>query len=267
MITGKTTIYAIIADPISHVRTPEVFNEIFSRNGLDAVLIPMQVAPEGLEAVMTAFRAMKNLGGIVVTVPHKTAVAALCDELGAAGRAIGAVNAVRREADGRLVGNMFDGAGFVAGLRAQGHDPAGRRALLVGAGGAACAIAFALAEAGVASLTVANRTRSKAENIMQRVRQHFPDSPITVGAVDPTGHDLVINATSLGLNPDDALPIDAALLTPAMTVAEIIMKPETTPLLAAAKDKGCTVHYGRHMLDEQIRLIVDFIGASGSNSP
>ncbi|MDD2366700.1 MAG: shikimate dehydrogenase [Desulfuromonadaceae bacterium] len=264
MINGKTKLYAIIADPISHVRTPEVFNELFSLNCCDAVLVPIQVAPEGLKAVLAAFRAMKNLGGFVTTVPHKTAVAALCDELGDAGRAIGAVNAVRRETDGRLIGNMFDGAGFVAGLRSQGYDPVGRRALLVGAGGAAAAIAFALVEAGVASLTVANRTRSKAEEIAVRIAKYFPDRPIVAGNADPAGHDLVINATSLGLKADDPLPIDTTRLTPAMTVAEIIMKPETTQLLAAAKARGCTIHYGRHMLDEQVRLIADFIGAMGS---
>lgn len=257
MITGHTKIYAIIGDPISQVRTPEIFNEFFAKNNLDAVLVPIHVAPEGLEGLLTSFRAMKNLGGFVATVPHKTTVAALCDELGDAGRAIGSVNVVRREADGRLIGNMFDGAGFVAGLRAQGHDPRGRRALLVGAGGAAAAIAFALAEAGVASLTIANRTRSKAEEIMARVSKFFPDRPIKVGAADATGHDLVVNATSLGLKAGDPLPLDTDRLTPAMTVAEIIMKPETTSLLAAAKAKGCTVHYGRHMLDEQLTLWID----------
>ena len=117
MITGHTKIYAIISDPVAHVRAPEVFNEFFAQHNCDAVLIPIHVAPEGLKVALTAFRAMKNLGGIVVTVPHKTVIATLCDELGDAGRAIGSVNAVRREADGRLIGNMFDGAGFVAGLR------------------------------------------------------------------------------------------------------------------------------------------------------
>jgi shikimate dehydrogenase len=264
MITGHTKIYAIISDPVAHVRTPEVFNEFFVQHNCDAILIPLHVAPEALEAVLTGFRAMQNLGGFVSTVPHKTATAAHCDELGDAGRAIGSVNAVRREADGRLIGNMFDGAGFVAGLRAQGHEPAGRRALLVGAGGAGAAIAFALAEAGVASLTIANRTRSKAEEVMARVAKFFPDRPIRLGAADPTGHDLVINATSLGLKAGDPLPLDTARLTPSMIVAEIIMKPETTSLLAAAKAKGATVHYGRHMLDQQIPLIADFFGATKS---
>lgn len=254
MITGQTKIYAVIGDPISQVRTPEVINQLFTQNGTDAVLVPIHVAPENLAAVLNSFRAMKNLGGFVATVPHKRAVAALCDELGDAGRAIGAVNAVRRNEDGRFVGNMYDGAGFVTGLRVQGHDPAGHRALLVGAGGAAAAIAFALVEAGVTSLTIANRTPSKAEEIVARVTKHFPNRPIGVGAADPTGYDLVINATSLGMKASDPLPLDTSLLLPGMTVAEVIMKPETTPLLAAAKARGCAVHYGRHMLDEQVVL-------------
>jgi shikimate dehydrogenase len=265
MITGKTKLYAILADPISHVRTPEVFNERFARDGSDAVLVPIHVAPEGLPAMLAALRVMKNLGGVIVTVPHKTAVVSLCDELGEAARIIGAVNAVRREDDGRLVGDNFDGTGFLAGLRLQGYEPAGRRVLLLGAGGAAAAIAFALASAGVAQLTIANRTRSKAEELVERLVKFVTACHIAAGDADPTGHDLVINTTSLGMKPDDPLPIDVTLLSPDMTVAEIIMKPETTPLLAAAKGKGCPVHYGRHMLDQQIRLMAKHIGATASS--
>ena len=254
MITEHTKIYGIIGDPISQVRAPEVFNELFARNNYDAVFVPMQVAPEGLETAVASFRAMENLIGFAATVPHKKAMASLCDELGEASRAIGAVNVVRREADGRLIGNMYDGAGFVAGLRKQGHDPSGCRALLLGAGGAAAAIAFALAEAGGASLLISNRTPSKAEEIVARIGNYFPNRRIRAGAPDPTGHDLVINATSLGMKATDPLPIDPALLAPNMTVAEIIMKPEVTPILAAAKARGCAVHYGRHMLDEQVAM-------------
>jgi shikimate dehydrogenase len=264
MITGNTKVYGIVGDPISHVRTPEVFNELFAQNGSDAVVVPIHVAAEGLAAMLAAFRVMRNLGGVIVTVPHKTAVVALCDELGEAARMIGAVNAVRREDDGRLVGENFDGTGFLAGLRSQGHEAAGRRVLLLGAGGAAAAIAFALASAGVAQLTIANRTRRKAQEIVERLKKLMPGSPIVAGDADPTGYDLVINTTSLGMKADDPLPIDVSLLTPDMTVAEIIMKPETTPLLAAAKAKGCPVHYGRHMLDQQIRLMANHIGATAA---
>jgi shikimate dehydrogenase len=261
MITGNTRLYAIIADPVAQVKAPEVLNDYFKRNDQDAVLVPIHVGPEGLQDVFAAFRRMKNLGGVIVTVPHKTASASLCDDLGRAGRMIGSVNAIRRTRDGRLVGDMFDGTGFVAGLRAQGHVPAGKRVLLVGSGGAASAIAFALAEAAVASLTIANRTVSKARDIADKLHASFPDARIDVGAADPRGYDLVINATSLGMKESDPLPLDVDLLRPDTVVAEIIMKPEVTALLAAARDKGCTIHQGRHMLDEQVRLLAEFISA------
>ena len=256
-ITGDTQLYAIIGDPIFQVHTPEMMNRLFAREGLNAVMVAIHVAPQGFEAAVKAFRVMKNLRGFIATVPHKTAAAALCDELGETGCAIGAVNAVRREADGRLVGEMFDGTGFVAGLRAHGHDPAGLRVLLLGAGGAAAAMGFALAQAGVASLTIANRTRSKAENIQAVVRKSFPHPIVKVGEADPTGHDLIVNATSLGMKPEDPLPLDTALLTPDMKVAEAIAKPEFTPLLTTARAKGCNVHSGRHMLEIQASMWMD----------
>ncbi|HWL29283.1 MAG TPA: shikimate dehydrogenase [Burkholderiaceae bacterium] len=259
MITGITRLYGIIADPVAQVKTPEVLNDYFRRNQQDAVLVPLHVGADGLKEAFAAFRCMKNLGGVIVTVPHKTAAAALCDELGPAGQAIGSVNAIRRTGDGRLVGDMFDGTGFVSGLRTQGRDPAGKRVLLVGAGGAASAIAFALAQARVASLTIANRSVSKAEALVTRLRASFPDVALDVGAADPQGYDLVVNATSLGMKESDPLPLDVSRLSPDTIVAEVIMKPETTALLAAARDKGCTIHYGRHMLDEQVRLLAEFI--------
>lgn len=260
MITGKTKIYAIIADPVTQVRTPEVFNALFEQKGIDAVLIPVHVGVEGLDALIKGFRKMKNLGGFIVTVPHKSTIAVICDELDDAGRLIGAVNTVRREEDGKLIGNMFDGLGFISGLKSQGYNPCGKKTLLLGAGGAAGAIAIALAEAKVAALTIANRTPEKAKNILDRVAQNYPELPLSLGAPDPKGYDLIINSTSLGMNDGDSLPIDPDLLSTEMMVAEIIMKPETTALLAAAKKRGCSVHYGRHMLDEQIRLMAEFMG-------
>lgn len=259
-ITGATRLYTIVADPIGQVRAPEVLNHYFQDAGHDGVMVPVHVDAAGLSAVLDGFRRTKNMGGFVITVPHKTAVAQACDELGPTGRVVGSVNAVRREPDGRLVGEMFDGKGFVAGLRLKGHEPAGKRVLLLGAGGAAGAIAYALLEAGVASLVIANRTRAKAEAVIERLRPDFPDADVRAGDADPADCDIVVNATSLGMKPDDALPIDVSLLQPRHLVAEIIMKPETTALLARAGEAGCTVHYGRHMLDEQIRLIAEFLG-------
>jgi len=259
MITGNTRLFGIVADPITQVRTPQVLNAWFEAEGLDAVLVPMHVAEDGLAAVFDALRKMQNLGGFIATVPHKTRALELCDEVSAAARAIGAVNTVRREADGRLVGDMFDGRGFVEGLKAQGHDPAAKSVLLVGAGGAAAAIAFALAQAGVQRLSIANRTQAKAQAMAGRVSQGVPGVQVDAAAPDPRGYDIVVNATSLGMKEGDALPLDTSLLSPSNLVAEIIMKPEMTALLQAAQERGCRIHLGRHMLDEQVRLMGRFM--------
>lgn len=258
-ITGRTKLYGIIADPIGHVRAPMLFNALFAERGVDAVMVPFHVKPENLKAWADGLRATENFGGIVITVPHKLEIAKLCDELGTAGRLIGAINALRRDPDGRLVGDMFDGKGFVAGMRHQGFEVTGKRVLLLGAGGAARAIAFELAAEGVERLTIQNRTPAKAEELAAAVKAAYPKVDARAGSDDPAGHDTIVNSTSLGLKPGDALPMDVSRLTPDMLVAEIIMDPVETALLQAAKQRGCPVHYGRHMLDQQILLLADFL--------
>lgn len=265
-ISGKTTVYGTIAHPIGHVRAPTVFNAAFERHGIDAVMVPVHVHPDGLEAAVAGLKAMRNLAGLCVTVPHKVTIAALCDDVGASGRRVGAVNAVRFEdgPDGRrrMIGDNFDGQGYVAGLRAGGFDFTGRDVLQLGAGGAGMAIAFAVAEAGARSLSIANRTAAKAGELAQHVHKAFPAcvSRGVAADADPAGYDLVINTTSLGLHAGDPLPVDIERLDPATAVSEIIMIPEETALLRAARARGHQVHYGRPMLDEQIRLIASFIG-------
>lgn len=259
-ITGSTQLFGIVADPIAQVRTPQVLNAWFSRQGVDGVLVPFHVGSEDLATAFDAFRRMRNLGGFIVTVPHKTDTVALCDEVSERARAIGAANAVRREADGRLVGDMFDGMGFVEGLKSQGHDPRGRSVLLLGAGGAAAAIAHALAEAGVEQLTIANRTVAKAQAIAERTMHSVPGIRVhAVEKAESANHDMVVNATSLGMRADDPLPIAASQLPPGLLVAEIIMKPEMTALLQTAQENGCTIHLGRHMLDCQANLMGEFM--------
>lgn len=259
-ITGTTRICAILADPIHHVKTPQGINRLIQARGVDGVMVPIHVTAGNLAAVVAGLRGMNNLDGFVVTVPHKTAMLALCDEVTPAAAQIGAVNVVRRRADGRLIGDILDGEGFVAGLRREGIEPAGCSVYLAGAGGAANAIAFALAKAGVGRLAIANRTRAKAADLVDRVAEAYPNLPLAVGTDDPSGHDLVVNGTSLGLRPGDALPCDASRLEPSQIVAEIIMQPAETPLLLAAKRTGCRIHYGAPMLACQIELMAAFMG-------
>lgn len=258
-ITGHTKVFGILADPIHHVRTPQGINRHFAGEGFDGVMVPFHVAPRDLARVVDGLRGMNNLSGFVVTVPHKTAMLDLCDAVTVDARPIGAVNVVHRSADGRLHGTMLDGEGFVAGLRQEGIDPCGRSAYLAGAGGAASAIAFALVKAGVSRLTVANRTPDKVQQLFQRIRLVHPQASLEIGTTDPRGHDLVVNGTSLGLHAGDRLPLDAGRLQVQQVVAEIIMQPAETPLLAAARSVGCRVHSGAPMLSAQIALMAAFM--------
>ncbi|WP_289151039.1 shikimate dehydrogenase [uncultured Salipiger sp.] len=262
-ITGHTRLYGILADPVAQVKTPQVMAEVFARHGVDGVLVPMQVAPDGLRQVVDGLRRMKNFGGFIATMPHKPAMLGLCDVIEGDGARIGAVNCVRREDDGRMVGAMLDGIGFVTGLRQAGIDPSGRRILLAGAGGAASAIAFALAEAGAEALTILNRTAEKAEDLAARVAAAYPSCATrgTGTAGDVGSYNLIANATSAGLRAGDPLPLPVEALHAGQVVAEAIMEPAETRLLAEARARGATVHPGLPMLRCQIELMARHMGA------
>ncbi|GGG68451.1 shikimate dehydrogenase [Salipiger pallidus] len=258
MITGHTKTLAILADPVTHVRTPQALNARFEAGGVDAVLVPLEVPSAALEPMLKGLAGARNFAGAVVTVPHKTAVPALCDGLSARAAAAQSVNVIRRRSDGSLYGDILDGEGFVRGLEQAGVTLSGKRVFLAGAGGAASAIAFALAERGIAALTVANRSVAKAEALIARLAAHFSDVDFAA-ATDPAGHDIAINGTSLGLKPEDALPFDPNTLDPGTLVAEVIMQPEITPLLHSAEARGLSIHPGHHMLEAQLTEMLRFL--------
>lgn len=261
MITGTTRLYGVIADPIHHVKTPQVMNDLFAHHQVDGVLVPMHVHPEGLAHVLDGLRAVSNFGGFIATVPHKPAMLGLCDSVTEQARRIGAVNCVRRDPDGRMIGAMLDGIGFVEGLRAAGLDPQGKRAYLAGAGGAASAMAFALADAGVVHLTIANRTLSKAEALVDRLAEFYPTLSLSTDVRSVAAHDLVVNGTSVGMKEGEGAPLDVDQLHADQVVAEAIMQPAMTPLLTAAKACGCKIQPGLPMLQSQIVLMARHMGA------
>jgi shikimate dehydrogenase len=259
-ITGRTRVWVHLAHPSAHVMTPQTFNAAFRERGIDAVAVSIDVAPEGLSTLMRGLRAWRNLVGAGVTMPHKGPITSEVDEVVGLATHIRTVNAIRREPDGRLIGANTDGAGFVEGLRREGRDPTGRHALLVGTGGAGRAIAFALVDAGVAGLTLANRTREKAEQLASELAALYPNVPIRVGEADPSAADLVVNATPLGMHPGEPLPIEVDRLRPGTIVAEIIMSPPRTELMAAAEAHGAVAHPGLPMLTSQVDMVLDFLG-------
>lgn len=261
-ILGTTRVFMVLGDPIAQVQAPQVFNALFRRHGVDAVLVPAHVRPpqfgDFVRHVMTA----SNIDGLWLTIPHKPAGLEVVTHCHRAGRLAGAVNAVRRRADGALEGALFDGEGFVKALRHHGFEPAGRRALLVGAGGAGAAIAVALVDAGVATL-VLHDLGDRADVLAARLAQGSAEGSTTLvvaDSADPAGFDLVINATPLGLRPGDPLPFDAARLDAGATVVDILMKHAPTPLLQACRARGVTAHPGFEMLVQQVPDYLDFFG-------
>ncbi len=260
-IDGNTRVYAVIGDPVTAVRSPEWFNALFERNGVNAVLIALQVKRDDLAAVFAGLKTIGNLDGLVVTMPHKNAMCELLDELGPAARTIGAVNAARRMPDGRWRGDMFDGRGCVRGLLDQGHEVADRSAFLLGTGAAGSAVAFALAEAGVKQLIIDDVDASRSAAVAQRVKQAFPAVDVRTGKLEPgAAHDLVINATPLGMKADDPLPFEPASLAGTTLVVDVITKPVVTPLLEKARSLDMPIHSGNHMHAGQAVEAARFFG-------
>lgn len=270
-IDGSTAVLVHLAYPAAHLQTSQRFNPRCAQRGVNAVLVPWQVRPEDLPVTVQALRRAESLAGAIVTIPHKESAARVCDRLDGVAAILEVANVIRREADGTLTGRILDGDGFVGGLRARDIAIDGRSALIVGAGGVALAIAAALIEAGIVRLRVANRTRARAEAMIARLRQFADGLGLTVtlevGAADPSGCDVAVNATSLGMHEGDALPMQIEKLGVGMTVAEVIMVPETTPLLREAEARGAMIVPGDAMIAGQIDPFIDFVlgpAASGT---
>lgn len=259
-ISGKTRLFIIVADPVHHLRTPSVYNERFSTNGIDAVMVAARVASEALEGFVNGLKGVRNLEGLIVSVPHKRAIAPLCDELMPTARRVGSVNAIQ-VANGRLIGDIFDGLGFVEGLRIQGYEPFGRRVLLLGSGGAGSAIAFALAGTGVRRLAIWNRNLVRAEKLAEVIGRSSACEVVCDPSRSTAEIDLIVNATSLGMKDGDELPLPIELIRPGQMVAEAVMFPDETPLLRLARDRGARIHPGRHMLLAQLDAMGRFVGA------
>lgn len=259
MITGQTQLLPLFGYPTHAFKAPLIYNPWFERNDIDAVVVPMGVKPEDYPVVMKSVFALTNVPGALVTMPHKITTAGLVDELSTAAKIAGSCNAVLKRPDGTLLGDMFDGAGFTRGLRRKGFAFAGAECLVVGSGGVGSAIAASLAAEGVAAITVHDAFPESAAGLVDRLRQHYPKLAARTGTNRAAGYDLVVNATPLGL-PGDPLPMDLSDLTSTTFVGEVVMKQEMTPLLQAARARGCRYQIGVDMLYEMIPAYLEFFG-------
>jgi shikimate dehydrogenase len=260
MISGKTTLIAHIGFPTESFKSPMIYNPWFDQNGIDAVVVPMGVKPDDYVQFLPSLFRLTNIRGALVTMPHKVTTMDLVDEVTPTASIAGACNAILKRADGTLLGDQFDGAGFVRGVERKGRALKGARVLVSGSGGVGSAIAASLAAAGVGSLALFDLNEASVEALAGRLRTHYPALIVTTGSKDPAGFDVIVNATPLGMREGDPLPFDVARIAPETFVGEVVMKTEYTPLLQAALDKGCTVQVGTDMLFEMIPAYLEFFG-------
>ena len=243
--TGSTHLAGVIGWPVRHSRSPDIHNAAYRALGLDWVYVALPVPPGRVPAALTGMRAL-GIEGLSVTMPHKGAVAAQVDVLTADAAALGAVNSVRSDGE-RLVGDNTDGGGFVDSLREAGVDPAGRRCVVLGAGGAARAVIRALAGAGADRVVVVNRDPGRAG-----VAAQLAGDRGSVGTdADLADADLLVQATPVGMGDDPTLAADPELLPDDAVVADLVYHPLVTPLLAAAEARGLRTVDGLGMLVHQ----------------
>lgn len=260
MINGNTEIIAHIGYPTHSFKSPMIYNPYFEQAGVNAVVVPMACQTTDYPALLKSVFALTNIRGALITMPHKVSTVSLLDEVTPTVKVAGACNAVKRTADGRLVGDMFDGAGFVRGVQRKGLDLHGVRVLVVGSGGVGCAIAASLAAAGIAAISLFDVNIASAEALGQRLKQNYPGIDVNTGSNDPAGFDLVVNATPMGMSEGDPLPMDVSRLSPDTFVGEVVMRSEITAFLAAAQVRGCRVQVGSDMLFEQIPAYLEYFG-------
>jgi shikimate dehydrogenase len=266
MITGRTRLIVHLGYPTESFKAPMIYNPWFEQKGIEAVVVPVGVETQNYPDLLKALFRTTNVHGALVTMPHKVTTTGLVDDLTTTAKIAGACNAILRRPDGSLLGDMFDGAGFVRGVERKGRTIAGTRVLVIGCGGVGSAIAASLAASGPSSMALFDASTASAEALADRLRSHYPALQVTTGSKDPVGYDIVVNATPLGMKPDDPLPVDVARITPDTFVGEVVMKEEYTPLLRAAMEKGCTVQVGTDMLFEMIPAYLEFFGF-GTSTP
>ena len=260
MIDGRTQLIAHIGYPTEPFKSPMIYNPFFAARRINAVVVPMGCKAEDYPTFLKLVFKLSNVCGALITMPHKVTTLALVEEASVSAKIAGACNAVKIDESGRLIGDMFDGEGFTRGIARKGFQIAGARCLVNGSGGVGSAIAASLAANGAGVFVVADMNAAAAEALAARIVQHYPRVEARAGVADPAGYDLIVNATPLGMEIGDALPFDVARIAPSTFVGEVVMKQEITPLLHAAREKGCRYQVGTDMLFEMIPAYLEFFG-------
>jgi shikimate dehydrogenase len=256
-LDGETRLYVIIGDPIGQVKSPANLTRILQERGANAVLVPGNIKPEGVDAFMAGAVACRNMDGVIATIPHKQALLRHCSRTTRRAMVAGAVNITRREGD-EWIGDNTDGQGHVDAVMQAGGTIKGSKVLLVGAGGAGSAIAYEFLDRGVRSLDVHDVDHSRRDGLIARLREVFGDR-VGAGSSDPSGYDIIANATPLGMRDGDPFPVDMEKLTAGQFCSCAITKPDPSPFIARARELGCATSTGVDMFNAQAGFIVDYL--------
>ncbi len=252
-ISGETKLCGIIGQPVRHSLSPVFQNAAFKHAGLNWVYLPFEVEPSGLGDAIAGLKAA-GCRGLNVTMPYKHAVIELLDGLSESASMVDAVNTIEFKS-GRLIGHNTDGRGFVASLREDAEfDPRGKSAIIIGAGGAARAVALALAQSGLSKLLILNRRPVKAEELMRLIFSRYPDCTVGVSQSpdsDISEYDLIVNTTPVGMEQSPGLPNALEGIEVRQIVYDIIYWPLETEFLKLAKEKGARTMNGARMLLHQ----------------
>ena len=256
-VSGRTRLFGIVGHPIEQVRSPEMFTAEFQRRGVNAIMLPVHVLPEAFDEVLPRLMQVQNLDGLIFTIPFKARACALAGALGPQAALVGAVNALARGADGRWRADIFDGIGCVEAFRRRGHLFAGKRVMLIGAGGA---IGVAFAHERPAAMRLFDLDEARVSDLAGKIRRVDGGIEVEVGAPSVEGMDILLNASPVGMLADARLPIEVERLPGDLIVFDAIVKPDRTPLLQLAESCGCRTVYGREMMRGQISKMTDYFG-------
>lgn len=261
-LNGETTLYPIVGHPIAQVRSPHFLTGIFARRGINAIVPPLHILPQNITETLLGFRKMENVGGIVITLPHKIDALAVCDVVSERARFAGSVNVIHKTEDGRYIADNVDGLGYMDGVQELGFEIAGKQALLVGVGGAGSAVAYEILARGAAHLKIAELNEARRDATIAALEAKFPGK-VSIGSDDPTGMDFIANVTPCGMRDADPYPADPAKMNAAQFVADSITKPAVTPMLQAARALGCNTMTGAGMFNAEAERLVDFLLGQG----
>ena len=259
-IDGNTELIAHIGYPTHSFKSPLIYNPYFEKEGINALVVPMGCQAEHYPEFLKSVFNLTNIRGALITMPHKVTTVSLLDEVTPTVKVAGACNAVKRDEKGRLVGDMFDGSGFVRGVQRKGFRLQGKRVLVVGCGGVGSAIAASLAAENISAISLFDVNAASCDGLAQRLQSVYPQIKVSTGSNDPEGHDLVVNATPMGMDEGDPLPLNVSRIAPETFVGEVVMRQEMTAFLQAAQKRGCQVQVGSDMLFEQIPAYLEYFG-------